>query len=73
MRVRFVFFGVPSSSHICTIVDHVMLLSTGKYVSTVTEFGCLPVSTLFHTERTGWILTRLVCIYLAKGYNTFGT
>ncbi|XP_062333392.1 ependymin-like 1 [Osmerus eperlanus] len=32
-------------------------MKRGKYVSTVTEFGCLPVSTLFHTERTGWILT----------------
>ncbi|XP_034532434.1 ependymin-like [Notolabrus celidotus] len=28
-----------------------------KYMSTVTEFGCVPVSTLFHTDRTGWIVT----------------
>nr|XP_046237312.1 ependymin-like [Scatophagus argus] len=28
-----------------------------KYVSTVTEFGCIPVSTLFHSDRTGWMVT----------------
>ncbi|KAM7366027.1 hypothetical protein PAMP_015499 [Pampus punctatissimus] len=28
-----------------------------KYISTVTEFGCIPVSTLFHTVRTGWMMT----------------
>ncbi|XP_012716859.2 ependymin [Fundulus heteroclitus] len=26
-----------------------------KYVSTVTEFGCIPVSTLFSTDRNGWV------------------
>ncbi|XP_029944098.1 ependymin-like [Salarias fasciatus] len=30
---------------------------TAKYMSSVTEFGCIPVSTLFHTDRTGWIMT----------------
>ncbi|XP_028285560.1 ependymin-like 1 [Parambassis ranga] len=30
---------------------------TAKYVSTVTEFGCVPVSTLFHTNRSGWVVT----------------
>ncbi|XP_018529783.1 ependymin [Lates calcarifer] len=28
-----------------------------KYMSTVTEFGCVPVSTLFHTSRSGWVVT----------------
>lgn len=28
-----------------------------KYISTVTQFGCVPVSTLFHTEKTGWMVT----------------
>ncbi|XP_069375396.1 ependymin-like isoform X2 [Paralichthys olivaceus] len=28
-----------------------------KYMSTVTEFGCIPVSTLFHTRRNGWMVT----------------
>ncbi|XP_034413373.1 ependymin-like [Cyclopterus lumpus] len=28
-----------------------------KYMSTVTEFGCIPVSTLFHTIRSGWMVT----------------
>ncbi|KAM3590315.1 uncharacterized protein V6R79_007509 [Siganus canaliculatus] len=28
-----------------------------KYMSTVTEFGCIPVSTLFHTDRRGWVVT----------------
>ncbi|KAM4565352.1 ependymin-like [Fundulus diaphanus] len=26
-----------------------------KYVSTVTEFGCIPVSTLFSTDRKEWV------------------
>ncbi|XP_044039042.1 ependymin-like [Siniperca chuatsi] len=30
---------------------------TAKYMSTVTEFGCVPVSTLFHTDRHGWVVT----------------
>ncbi|KAM6949577.1 ependymin-like [Aplochiton taeniatus] len=30
---------------------------TAKYMSTVTEFGCIPVSTLFHTEEHGWMLS----------------
>uniref|UniRef100_A0A8P4KG58 Ependymin n=1 Tax=Dicentrarchus labrax TaxID=13489 RepID=A0A8P4KG58_DICLA len=29
----------------------------GTYMSTVTEFGCVPVSTLFHTDRSGWVVT----------------
>lgn len=29
----------------------------GKYVATVTEFGCIPVSTLYYTEQTGWVTT----------------
>ncbi|KAM6959690.1 ependymin-like [Tautogolabrus adspersus] len=28
-----------------------------KYMSTVTEFGCVPVSNLFHTDRRGWMVT----------------
>ncbi|KAK2862683.1 hypothetical protein Q5P01_002216 [Channa striata] len=28
-----------------------------KYVSTVTEFGCVPVTTLFHTNTLGWVVT----------------
>nr|XP_046237313.1 ependymin-2-like [Scatophagus argus] len=29
----------------------------GKYISTVTEFGCIPVSTLAQTSQYGWVLT----------------
>uniref|UniRef100_A0A3Q1J1V9 Ependymin-like 1 n=2 Tax=Anabas testudineus TaxID=64144 RepID=A0A3Q1J1V9_ANATE len=29
--------------------------SSAKYISTVTEFGCIPVSTLFHTKRGWWV------------------
>ncbi|XP_073693554.1 ependymin-like 1 [Garra rufa] len=29
----------------------------GKYLATVTEFGCIPVSTLYHTAESGWIVT----------------
>ncbi|XP_070710595.1 ependymin-1-like [Pempheris klunzingeri] len=28
---------------------------TAKYMSTVTEFGCIPVSTLLHTDSRGWM------------------
>ncbi|XP_041634692.1 ependymin-like [Cheilinus undulatus] len=28
-----------------------------KYISSVTQFGCVPVSTLYHTEKTGWMVT----------------
>ncbi|XP_040929545.1 ependymin-1-like isoform X2 [Betta splendens] len=28
----------------------------GKFLSTVTEFGCIPVSTLFHTDQYGWVV-----------------
>ncbi|KAJ3585405.1 hypothetical protein NHX12_014124 [Muraenolepis orangiensis] len=27
----------------------------GKYMSTVTEFGCIPVSSVFHTPDYGWV------------------
>uniref|UniRef100_A0A8C1XMZ7 Ependymin-like 1 n=1 Tax=Cyprinus carpio TaxID=7962 RepID=A0A8C1XMZ7_CYPCA len=29
----------------------------GKYLATVTEFGCIPVSTLYYTEKSGWVVT----------------
>uniref|UniRef100_UPI0037E84979 ependymin-like n=1 Tax=Semicossyphus pulcher TaxID=241346 RepID=UPI0037E84979 len=29
----------------------------GKYLSTVTEFGCIPVSVLYHTDKFGWTVT----------------
>ncbi|XP_055363128.1 ependymin-2-like [Betta splendens] len=29
---------------------------TAKYISTVTEFGCIPVTTLFHGNK-GWVVT----------------
>ncbi|XP_030635320.1 ependymin-like, partial [Chanos chanos] len=28
-----------------------------KYMSTVTEIGCIPVSMMYHTPKTGWIAT----------------
>lgn len=31
--------------------------TAGKYVATVTEFGCIPVSTLYYTPESGWIVT----------------
>ncbi|KAJ0056057.1 hypothetical protein NL108_018332, partial [Boleophthalmus pectinirostris] len=27
-----------------------------KYMVTVTEFGCAPVSTLYHTKQFGWVI-----------------
>nr|XP_019955756.1 PREDICTED: ependymin-like [Paralichthys olivaceus] len=29
----------------------------GKFMSTVTEFGCIPVSTAYHTDNFGWMVT----------------
>ncbi|XP_055074253.1 ependymin-like 1 [Misgurnus anguillicaudatus] len=29
----------------------------GKYLATVTEFGCIPVSMLYYTAETGWVVT----------------
>ncbi|XP_044039040.1 ependymin-2-like [Siniperca chuatsi] len=29
----------------------------GKFMSTVTEFGCIPVSTVYHTDQFGWVVT----------------
>uniref|UniRef100_A0A4W6D836 Ependymin-like 1 n=1 Tax=Lates calcarifer TaxID=8187 RepID=A0A4W6D836_LATCA len=29
----------------------------GKFMSTVTEFGCIPVSNVYHTDQFGWVLT----------------
>ncbi|CAM4509169.1 hypothetical protein PO909_024995 [Leuciscus waleckii] len=31
--------------------------TAGKYMATVTEFGCIPVSTLYYTPQSGWIVT----------------
>ncbi|XP_029609445.1 ependymin [Salmo trutta] len=28
-----------------------------KWLSTFTEFGCIPVSTTYYTDKTGWVLT----------------
>ncbi|XP_023804626.1 ependymin [Oryzias latipes] len=30
---------------------------TAEYISTVTEFGCIPISTLYHTNKNGWMVT----------------
>uniref|UniRef100_A0A3Q0SU02 Ependymin-like 1 n=1 Tax=Amphilophus citrinellus TaxID=61819 RepID=A0A3Q0SU02_AMPCI len=31
--------------------------NTGKYITTFTEFGCIPVSTAYQTKDFGWMLT----------------
>ncbi|KAM8747224.1 ependymin-1-like [Acanthopagrus schlegelii] len=31
----------------------------GKFVCTVTEFGCIPVNTVYHTDQFGWMVTSL--------------
>ncbi|XP_030285505.1 ependymin-1-like [Sparus aurata] len=31
----------------------------GKFVSTVTEFGCIPISTMYHTDQFGLMVTSL--------------
>ena len=34
-----------------------MKKGTARFMSTVTEYGCVPVSTLFHTDTSGWVVT----------------
>ncbi|KAM3857841.1 ependymin-like [Diretmus argenteus] len=31
--------------------------NTGQYMSTVTEFGCIPVTTMYQTDQYGWVMT----------------
>ncbi|XP_061566385.1 ependymin-like [Cololabis saira] len=37
--------------------DLQMKKGTAKYLSQVTEFGCVPVSVLYHTDQSGWVVT----------------
>ncbi|MEQ2279998.1 hypothetical protein AMECASPLE_014959 [Ameca splendens] len=30
---------------------------SGKYMATVTEFACIPVSSAYHTKEFGWMVT----------------
>lgn len=30
---------------------------SGNYMTTFTEFGCIPISTAYHTDQFGWVLT----------------
>ncbi|KAF7658454.1 hypothetical protein LDENG_00012640 [Lucifuga dentata] len=41
-----------------TWMEYLELKRRGKvlYMSTVTEFGCIPVSHFFHTNKTGWVV-----------------
>ncbi|XP_030635319.1 ependymin-like [Chanos chanos] len=32
----------------------------GKYMTTVTQIGCIPVSSLYYTPKTGWIVTSFI-------------
>lgn len=36
----------------------VVVVVPGTYMMTVTEFGCIPVTTVQHTNKFGWIMTR---------------
>uniref|UniRef100_A0A669EJV8 Ependymin n=1 Tax=Oreochromis niloticus TaxID=8128 RepID=A0A669EJV8_ORENI len=31
--------------------------NTGKYLTTFTEFGCIPVNTMYQTQEYGWMVT----------------
>uniref|UniRef100_A0AAZ1XUV9 Ependymin-like 1 n=1 Tax=Oreochromis aureus TaxID=47969 RepID=A0AAZ1XUV9_OREAU len=35
-----------------------MKTGSAKYFTTVTEFGCIPVSTLYHTSNGDWVVNR---------------
>ena len=53
-----------NSVHPSRVTDTFIFISdpTGKFVCTVTEFGCIPVNTVYHTDQFGWMVTRLVSI-----------
>ncbi|XP_056156453.1 ependymin-like 1 [Lampris incognitus] len=36
------------------------LPNKGSYITTVTEFGCIPVTTYYHSSDFGWVVTRYV-------------
>lgn len=40
------------------------LVPTGKYMTTVTEFGCIPISTAYQTSQFGWAVTRWVHMWV---------
>lgn len=60
-RLQLELFCAPGFIHTCASISD----PAGKVISTVTEFGCIPVSTVYHTDKFGWVLTRFVCIDLS--------
>lgn len=56
----FFFFQKPAEPVALLQTTRDLLASTAKYMSTVTVSGCIPLSNLFYTDQTGWLLTRSV-------------
>lgn len=53
--------------HLSILVWHLnslLLVPTGKYLMTFTEFGCIPISTAYQTSDFGWSVTRWVQIWV---------
>lgn len=54
---------------------HFMSVLPGKYLTTFTEFGCIPVNTMYQTQEYGWMVTGFVSsqVYSVKNieWNTF--
>lgn len=68
------FFQKPAEPVTLLSTTRDLLASTAKYVSTVTVSDCIPVSSLFHTDQSGWFLTRSVYQFCQKNprYWVFG-
>lgn len=56
---------------------HFMSVLPGKYLTTFTEFGCIPVNTMYQTQEYGWMVTGFVSsqVYSVKNveWNTFAS
>lgn len=53
--------------HLSILVWHLnwlLLVPTGKYLMTFTEFGCIPISTAYQTSEFGWAVTKWVQIWV---------
>ena len=46
----------------CNTIHFLSRHHTGKFMSSVTEFGCIPVSTVYHADQYGYVVIRLVYI-----------
>uniref|UniRef100_A0AAX7SEN5 Ependymin-like 1 n=1 Tax=Astatotilapia calliptera TaxID=8154 RepID=A0AAX7SEN5_ASTCA len=47
----------PGCLSALSLWTHFMSVLPGKYLTTFTEFGCIPVNTMYQTQEYGWMVT----------------